>query len=231
MMTFAFAPQQAAARDDARAFAQRLAARAASIDGSASVPEETARELGRFATDDALATVAAVEEIAAVSAAAAMNVIATPGTSLLRMTGLRGATEVDQSSRGQLILTAVALGIGRAALEAALEELRRSTATPGADTEKPHWVVADVATDLDAARLLAYKAARSSAVADIALARLMATAAATRAVDAAIRVLGPAALLEGSIVERLSRDVRAVSVLSGTEEDQRAVAADGLLPR
>jgi alkylation response protein AidB-like acyl-CoA dehydrogenase len=109
--------------------------------------------------------------------------------------------------------------------------LRRSTATTGTHVDKPHWVVADVATDLDAARLLTYKAARTTSDVDIAIARLLASAAATRAVDAAIRIVGPPALTAGSVVERLSRDVRAVSVLIGTEEEQRAVAAEGLFPQ
>jgi alkylation response protein AidB-like acyl-CoA dehydrogenase len=166
-----------------------------------------------------------------VSAAAACALGAREDAQPLTMTGLRGARDVEQSERGHLVLAAVALGIGTAATGAALDELRRSKATPGEDVEKPHWVIADVATDLEAARLLTYKAARSGAAADVGLARLMASSAAARAVDAALRVIGPAALAEGHLIERLARDVRALSVLAGTEEDQRAMAAEGLLPR
>jgi alkylation response protein AidB-like acyl-CoA dehydrogenase len=138
---------------------------------------------------------------------------------------------VEGSPLAQAVLAAAALGIGRAATEAALTELRRSTATPGADVEKPHWVIADVATDLDAARLLTYKAALTSNASDSSMARLMAVAAAGRAVDAALRVIGPGALAEGHVIERLARDVRALSVLAGTEEDHRAAVADALFPR
>ena len=229
-MTFEFSPQHAAARDRARAFAQRLADQAAEFDRSAAIPVEVGSEAAALAGDDSLALVLVVEEIAAASAAAAVNLIATQDSHALTLTGLRGGREIAASGRAHLVLAAVALGIGRAAMNAALGELRRSTASPGADVEKPHWVIADVATDLDAARLLTYKAAESSSEADIALARVMASAAATRAVDAAVRVIGAAALTSGSEVERLSRDVRAVSVLNGTEEDQRAIAAEGLLP-
>ena len=91
--------------------------------------------------------------------------------------------------------------------------------------------MADVATDLEAARLLTYRAAGTKATADIALARLLASAAAQRAVDAAVRVAGASALAEGSALERLARDVRVLSVLLGTEERHRTIAAEGLLPR
>jgi hypothetical protein len=228
-MTFDLSAHDAALREKAHAFGQTVAARATDIDRTGAVPEDIAREAAALTNGEPLSVVIAVEQIAAASAAVA-TVAAARGGGTLALTGLRGGSDLGTSAQGQLLLAAVALGIGRAALDASLAELRRSKEVPGADVEKPHWVVADVATDLDAARLLTYKAARTSNDADIAVARLMASSAATRAVDAAVRVVGTAALTEGSVIERLSRDVRAVSVLSGSEEDQRAAAAEGLLP-
>lgn len=227
-MTFELSPQHAAIRDEARALARTI--NAEEIERTATVPAEISRAASALAATDALAQAIVAEEIAAVSAAAAARLAAASGGRALALSGLRGGAELETSPRTHLVLSAVALGVGRAALDAALHELRRSTATAGADVEKPHWVVADVATEIDAARLLTYKAAVSTSDADIAMARLMASAAATRAVDAAVRVIGTAALVSGSVVERLARDVRALSVLSGTEEDQRAMAAEGLLP-
>ena len=229
-MTFELTPQQLAARDKARAYATQLQGRSAEIDRGGTVPGDVTQEVRALTDGEALTMVVAVEELAVGSAAAAANVAAMNNGRALGLTGLRGAREIEASARGQLVLAAVALGIGKAAVDAALAEVRRSTATPGADVEKPHWVVADVATDLEAARLLTYKAAGTHHDADIALARLMASAAAMRATDAAVRIAGSAALVEGSAIERLARDARAVSVLLGTEEDQRALAADGLLP-
>jgi hypothetical protein len=228
-MTFELSPQQTTMRDNARAYAEALQRQAAAIDRDALIPEDVRRAVKTMVTEDAFALVLVVEELATASAAVATMAAATDGASGPALSGLRGAVALERSARTQLVLASVALGIGRAATTAALAELRQSTATPS-DVEKPHWVIADVATDLDAARLLTYKAARTGTDADIAIARLMATAAAARAVDAAVRVVGVAALAEGSMVERLSRDVRAVSVLMGSEEDQRAVAAEGLLP-
>lgn len=228
-MMFELSPEQVAARDKARAFAGTLAGQAAEIDASAVVPADVAREVTAMSAGHLSTLVLAVEEIAAASPAAATSAVAASGGSALAMTGLRGAFAVEASTRGHLALAAVALGIGRAAVEAALRELR-DAAAGARDVEKPHWVVADAATELDAARLLTYKAAQTGADADVALARLMASAAAARAVDAAVRVVGQGSLMQGSEVERLARDVRAVSVLVGTEEDQRTVAAEGLLP-
>jgi alkylation response protein AidB-like acyl-CoA dehydrogenase len=62
------------------------------------------------------------------------------------------------------------------------------------------------------------------------MARLTASRAAQHAVDAALRMTGADGLREGAMLERLARDVRAVALLLGTEEDQRAAVAAGVLP-
>ncbi|HUE88866.1 MAG TPA: acyl-CoA dehydrogenase family protein [Vicinamibacterales bacterium] len=229
-MTFELSPECLAARDKARALAQVVRPQAAEIDRTATVPGELSRDAAALASSDSLATVVMVEEIAVASAAVAAALVVGEGRPALGLSGLRGANAPDDSPHTQLALAAMALGVGRAAMEAALDAVRESAATP-ADVEKPQWLVADVATDLDAARLLAYKAARTQTTADIALARLLASAAAQRAVDAALRVVGAGALAAGSALERQSRDVRVLAVLLGTEENQRAIAADTLLPR
>lgn len=227
-MNFELSPQHAAERDRARAFAQGLASKASEIDQSSAVPEDVLKEVGSFGNGDLLSLTLIVEEMAAASGAVAMS--AARGDRPLNLSGLRGAHEIEMSAKGELVLAATALGIGKAATEAALAAMRDAKSGT-TDVERPHWVVADVATDLEAARLLTYQAAGSGAEADIALARLMASGAAVRAVDAAIRVIGAAALAPGSQLERLARDVRALTVINGTEENQRAVAADSLLPQ
>jgi alkylation response protein AidB-like acyl-CoA dehydrogenase len=229
-MTFELSSESLARRDQARAFAEIVRPRAAEIDRLSALPSELSGDLAALDSDDALATVVMVEEIAVASAAVAAGMVASHGGRALGLSGLRGATALDDTPRVQLALAGIALGVGRAALESALAEMRQSTGTPPA-VEKPQWLMADVATDLDAARLLTYKAADTMAPGDIALARLLASSAAQRAVDAAVRVTGASALAEGNALERLARDVRVLSVLLGSEEDHRAVAAEGLLPR
>ena len=63
----------------------------------------------------------------------------------------------------------------------------------------------------------------------VAMAKLAATRAAQQAVDAALRIVGPDGFSRGTVVERLTRDVRAVSLLMGTEEELRAAVAQAVL--
>jgi len=236
-MTFELSSELLAARDRARTFAAtEIEPQAAAIDQSGTVPDALARAAAAvIVSSDPLALVVTAEELGAASGAVALSaaVPSANGTSLA-LAGLRGATAIDDSPRARLVLAAVTLGIGRAALDRALALLKDATATRGSHSDAPHWVVADVATELDGARLLIYKAAqageRDSAESDIALARLMASGAASRAVDAALRIGGAPGYEPHSPLERLARDIRAIAVVLGTEERQRAQAAEGLLP-
>jgi alkylation response protein AidB-like acyl-CoA dehydrogenase len=237
-MTFELSPDLLEARERARTLAAaEIQPLAAAIDRDAAVPDAVARAAeGAIVARDALSLVVTVEEIAAASGAVALNA-ALPGRSgaALGLAGLRGAVAIEDSPRAQLALAAVALGLGRAALQSALGMLKEATANRGTHTDAPHWVVADVATEIDGARLLAYKAAQSDgredAASEIAMARLLASGAAGRAVDAALRIAGAEGYRDGAPLERLARDIRAVAVLHGTEERQRAQAAEGLLPQ
>jgi hypothetical protein len=239
-MTFDLSPDQETARARARGFAARVAPQASGIDLRASVPDDIARDAVAVIADsarDPLAMVLTIEEVAAASGAVAMVAASgnVPPGDLLSLSGLRGATALDDSPRAQLLLAAIALGLGQRALDSAISDLRAAADTPGSHGEKPHWVMADAATALDAARLLTYRAAQSGAQSGsdtaIAMARLLATSAAQDAVDAALRIGGADGFREGSVLERLARDVRAVALVLGTEEQMRATAAEGLLPQ
>ena len=230
-MTFELSSDQQAVRDRALALAATLLNQAAAIDRSMTLAAGVGQQIADLVSDDALSNVLMVEAIAAASGAAALSVITTsPEASPLGLSGLKGAATIDDGLRAQVLLAAAAVGLGQAALDVALAELRHAAAHPGSHEEKPHWVVADAATELAAARLLTYKAAATSSDADTALARLMASSAAQHAIDAALRIAGPSGLQEGHVLERLARDIRAIGLVAGTEERQRAVAADALLP-
>jgi len=88
---------------------------------------------------------------------------------------------------------------------------------PGPDTTVPHWTLADGATDVQAARLLTYSAAESLDRGQpgdlIGRALEFASNAATRAVEAAIRVEGVSGFTKGGLLERLSRDARTLQVI------------------
>ena len=234
-MTFELSPEHQAARDRARVFAREVVAPAAAdIDRSGLVSERIVAAEGLGATEaDLVALAVTTEEIAAISAGAALAIALGRSGQGGTAAGLRGAPAPDRSPRAQLALATIAVGIGRAALDHALAQLRESSAHPGGE-EKPHWAVADAATELDAARLLGLKAAASrpgeTRDVEIAMARLMASSAAARAVDVALRLGGSEAFASGSLLERLARDARAVALIGGGEEAQRTVASAGLLP-
>lgn len=238
-MTFELSAEQRAARDAAQAFARdRLAAAASTIDESDSIAGDLLQEVQKIAAEarqDAVALVTVVEEIASVSAAAAAAGVLGSKTTAPGSPGLRGFHAAGTGdTRSRLVMAAVALGIGRAALTAALDTLRES-ARQSQDQEKPHWAVADAATEIAAARVLTLHAAQTlsdeqAAAGFVAMAKLAAARAAQLAVDVALRVTGPQGFARGALLERLSRDARAVALLLGTEEDLRAVAANALFP-
>ncbi len=95
--------------------------------------------------------------------------------------------------------------------------------------------LADMMTELDAARLLVYRAAylKDAGVARVTReaseAKLFGTEAAGRIVDSAVQIHGGAGLVRGSVVERLYRDVRALRIYEGTSEIQKLVIAGQLL--
>jgi acyl-CoA dehydrogenase len=95
--------------------------------------------------------------------------------------------------------------------------------------------LADMATELDAARLLVYRAAytrdttETRVTREASEAKLFATEAAGRIIDSAVQIHGGAGLVRGSVVERLYRDVRALRIYEGTSEIQKLVIAGQLL--
>ena len=143
---------------------------------------------------------------------------------------------------GRVSIAAQALGVGAAALEAALEhaKTREAFGQPIANYEAIQWMLADMATELDAARLLTLKAAdvrnRQTAQSgpgpgrvDAAMAKLLASETAHRAADKAMQILASQGYRRGSDVERLFRDVRATEIYQGTSEVQRMLIADHIL--
>ena len=100
-----------------------------------------------------------------------------------------------------------------------------------ADFQLTQAALADMATELDAARLLVYRAAwlkdsgRPRITREAAMAKLFATETAQQAVDVAIQVHGARALEEGHLLEHLYREVRAPRIYEGASEVQREIIA------
>lgn len=113
----------------------------------------------------------------------------------------------------------------------ALERKRGGVAL--AEHESVRMRLGELATDLEAARLLVYRAAwlRENTAADTRLdreasmAKLFATEAAGRIVDAALQLHGGAGVVRGAVIERLYREVRALRIYEGTSEIQKLIVA------
>jgi butyryl-CoA dehydrogenase len=136
---------------------------------------------------------------------------------------------------GRVAIAAQALGVGQAALDAALAHAKQHEAfgQPIANYQAIQWMLADSATELDAARMLMLKAADARTRTDrptleAAMAKLAASEAAHHAADRAMQVLASHGYRRGSLVERLFRDVRATEIYQGTSEVQRMVIAEHL---
>jgi len=137
---------------------------------------------------------------------------------------------------GRVAIAAQALGVGQAALDAALAHAKQHEAfgQPIANYQAIQWMLADSATELDAARMLMLKAAdargrKERPALEAAMAKLAASEAAHRAADRAMQILASHGYQRGSVVERLFRDVRATEIYQGTSEVQRMVIAEHIL--
>jgi butyryl-CoA dehydrogenase len=137
---------------------------------------------------------------------------------------------------GRVAIAAQALGVGQAALEEAIAyaQTREAFGQPIANFQAIQWMLADTATELDAARLLTLKAAAARdrgepCRTEAAMAKLAASEAAHRAADRAMQILASAGYRRGSLVERLFRDARATEIYQGTSEAQRMIIAEAVL--
>lgn len=132
---------------------------------------------------------------------------------------------------------AAAAGLARRALDEAVNYAkgRVQFGKPISEYQSTQIKLADMATELDAARLLVYRAAwKKDTVADrvtieAAMAKLYATEAAGRIIDAAVQIHGGTGVVRGSVVERLYREVRALRIYEGTSEIQKLIIAGQLL--
>ena len=132
---------------------------------------------------------------------------------------------------------AAALGFARRALDEAIGHVRKRVAfgKPLADFQLTQARIADMATAIDAAALLVYRAAwtRDTGVdrvtREAAMAKLVATETAQQVIDSAVQLLGARGVVAGEPVERLYREIRALRIYEGTSEIQKIVIAGQVL--
>jgi alkylation response protein AidB-like acyl-CoA dehydrogenase len=145
--------------------------------------------------------------------------------------GFAIAREIVES--GRIDIAAQAVGIGEACLEQSLAKARQRQqfGRPIAEFEAIQWMVADMSTEIDAARLLTFRAAAMRAAdADdpeltmaSAMAKLFASEAANRAAYNALQIFGGHGYLTEFPVERYFRDARAMTLYEETSEIERLV--------
>src|SRR6266851_517358 len=132
---------------------------------------------------------------------------------------------------------AAALGFARRALDEAIGHVGRREVfgKPLAEFQMTQQKLADMATEIDAAALLIYRAAWTKdcmaerVTREAAMAKMYATEAAQRVIDAAVQLHGGMGVVSGVPVERLYREIRALRIYEGTTEIQKLVIATQVL--
>jgi acyl-CoA dehydrogenase len=143
-----------------------------------------------------------------------------------------GTLDVFRSTVG-----AAALGFARRALDEAVRwtQERRAFGQALADFQLPQATLGEMALEVDASALLVYRAAwtrdagAERITREAAMAKLYATEAAQRVIDAAVQLFGGRGVVSGAPVETLYREIRALRIYEGTSEIQKLVIAGQLL--
>jgi butyryl-CoA dehydrogenase len=137
---------------------------------------------------------------------------------------------------GRIGIAAQAVGIARAALEASVTyaKERRSFGVPIGQHQQIQWMLADMATAVDAARLLTWRAAlkkdRGAPYgAAASMAKLFASETAMRVATDAIQIHGGYGYVKEYPVERFFRDAKITQIYEGTSQIQRLVIGRSLL--
>jgi acyl-CoA dehydrogenase len=132
---------------------------------------------------------------------------------------------------------AAALGFARRALDEALRHAssRRLFGAPLSDLQMTQGALADMATQVDAAALLVYRAAWTKdggaprVTREAAMAKMHASEAAQAVIDSAVQIFGGLGVTKGVKVEELYREIRALRIYEGATEVQKIVVARELV--
>jgi len=138
--------------------------------------------------------------------------------------------------KGRITIGALSVGLARGALEesVAYAKERHAFGKPIADFQALRWMMADMATEIDAARLLVHRAAvlcdqGKPYTSEAAMGKLFASEAACRAAAHGVQIHGGYGFTSEFLVERIYRDVKLCTIGEGTSEIQRLVIARELL--
>ena len=159
-----------------------------------------------------------------------------PSGNLLGSLGSGWVDSMKVLDGGRISIAALSVGLARGACEAAIAyaKERRQFGKPICEFEAIQFYIAEMATDVDAARLLTERAAAAKDAHEpvtrlSAQAKLFASEAAVRVTERAIQILGGYGFTKDFPVEKYYRDVRLCTVGEGTSEIQKLVIARQLL--
>ncbi|HXH02036.1 MAG TPA: acyl-CoA dehydrogenase family protein [Candidatus Competibacteraceae bacterium] len=159
-----------------------------------------------------------------------------PAAALLGQEGQGFKTAMAVLDRGRVEVAAMAVGISQAALDATVAWVkeRRIGGQALGDYQGVQWMLADMHAQLEAARLLTYKAAqlRDSGgrfSTESAVAKLVASEAAAKITDSALQLHGGYGYTRALPLERYVRDARILRIFEGASEVQRMIIARSLL--
>jgi butyryl-CoA dehydrogenase len=159
-----------------------------------------------------------------------------PADCLLTQEGQGFKVAMKTLDGGRIGIAAQAVGIGRAALEASLRYAseRRAFGAPIGSFQAIQWKLADMAVEVDAARLLTLQAAALKDAGQVhtkhsAMAKLFAAETAMKAATEAVQIHGGYGYTKEFKVERFFRDAKITEIYEGTSEIQRLVIAGQVL--
>jgi hypothetical protein len=138
--------------------------------------------------------------------------------------------------KGRVGIASLAVGIAQAGLEAALDyaKTRKQFGKPIVDNQGLQWMLADMAKDIQAARLLVRDAAarldhNEPATAACSMAKCFASDIAVQHTANAVQIFGGSGYIHGFEVERLYRDAKITQIYEGTNQIQRSIIARELI--
>ena len=159
-----------------------------------------------------------------------------PMENLLGQEGAGLVMAMTGFDHGRIGIAAQAIGILQAALDESIRYAKKRVqfGNPIARQEAIAWMIADMATDLSAARFLAYHAAwlkdqKQPFGKEASMAKLFATEAAMKHTTQAVQIHGGYGYIKGVKVERLMRDAKIAEIYEGTSEAQRMVISGNVL--
>ena len=159
-----------------------------------------------------------------------------PEKNRLGAEGVGWAQTMDVLNASRVGIAAQCVGLAQAAYESALQYAgqREAFGRQLSGFQSVQWTLVDMATEIDAARLLVYRAASllddgAPFVTEASMAKLFASRVAVECADRAVQLHGGTGYFAPTTAERLYRDARVTEIYEGTSEVQRMIISRGIL--